>query len=127
MATALVSLMRPFPRLALTAALLFFVTAPRPAEADPFYCTIHNAPVGVGSWLCAGTGTSGAVGWNPVVILPDAASTLPASAASVGSNGGIFTGSASAEARSRSTAASGRSSIATSFSARSITTSSNRS
>lgn len=97
MATPVASLVRSLPRLAVTAALVAFATAPLPAGADSFYCIIHNAPFGVGSWLCAGTETTGAIGWNPVVVLPDAAGTLPVSAASVGSNGGIFAGSASAE------------------------------
>ena len=98
MVTVHSALVRALPRLAVAAALASFVSAPLPAEADSFYCTIHQAPVGAGSWLCAGTGTTGAIGWNPVVVLPDAAGTLPVSAASVGSNGGVFAASASAEA-----------------------------
>jgi hypothetical protein len=87
-------------RLLLVLVLGLAAGFPAAASADSFYCTINGVPPGGGgsAWFCAGTSTSGAVGWSPMVSGPDAAGATPVSAASAGSNGGDFAASASASA-----------------------------
>lgn len=82
-----------------TVALLALDLPPGPASADSYFCTNHPAPSGSTTWFCAGTETTGAIGWNSQVSQGDTAGpTAPASASCTGSNGGDFAASASAQA-----------------------------